>query len=61
MSKDSDNDDIPDVVEYNYGANTKSGYASEPVNTALGNYTYEHTDLKIPGRGISFEFKRGYN
>ena len=59
--KDSDYDDVPDVDEYNYGTQTNSGYASEPVNTALGNYTHEHSDLKFPGRGIPFQFTRAYN
>jgi RHS repeat-associated protein len=31
------------------------------VNLATGNYTYNHVDLRIPGRGLPFEFKRFYN
>ncbi len=44
-----------------YGISTNSGYIAEPVNTALGNYTYQHTDVAISGRGISVQFERGYN
>jgi RHS repeat-associated protein len=40
---------------------SKSGFHGDPVNTALGNYTYERTDLKVPGRGIDFVFSRTYN
>jgi YD repeat-containing protein len=58
---DSDNNGIPDITENHYGTHNNSGHIAEPVNTALGNYTSEHSDLKIPGRGMSFEFKRGYN
>ncbi len=43
-----------------FGPNSNSGYASEPVNTALGNYTYEHTDLKLAGNP-GLEFRRAYN
>jgi RHS repeat-associated protein len=35
--------------------------ASEPVNTANGNYTYSRTDLSIPTRGLPLAFTRTYN
>lgn len=38
-----------------------SGTSSDPVNTATGNYTFQHTDIAIPGRGIPFVFLRTYN
>lgn len=39
----------------------QSGHSSDPVNMATGNYTYTHTDLVVPGRGIPFVFTRSYN
>ncbi|MBK9443999.1 MAG: DUF1566 domain-containing protein [Comamonadaceae bacterium] len=44
-----------------YGASAPSGYAADPVNTATGNYTFNRTDLKLPGKGLGFAFERGYN
>jgi len=38
-----------------------SGSASEPVNTATGNYYSTHTDIAAPGKGLSFVFTRSYN
>ena len=35
--------------------------SKDPVNLATGNYTYNHVDLQIPGRGLPFEFQRYYN
>ncbi len=32
--------------------------SSDPVNTVDGNYTYDHTDLAIPGRGSALVFAR---
>jgi YD repeat-containing protein len=47
--------------ETTYGAKAPSGYSADPVNTATGNYTFNRTDLKLPGKGIGFAFERGYN
>jgi len=33
----------------------------EGINTSLGSYTEEATDVSLPGRGIDIEFKRTYN
>lgn len=41
--------------------NQTQSFSADPVNLATGNYTYEHVDLKIPGIGLPFEFKRFYN
>ncbi len=35
--------------------------SKDPVNLATGNYTYNHVDLRLPGRGLPFEFQRFYN
>ncbi len=43
------------------GANTTQSQSKDPVNLATGNYSYEHVDLRLPGRGLPFEFKRFYN
>jgi RHS repeat-associated protein len=40
---------------------TFTGYMAEPINTATGNFTYEHTDLTVVGPGLSFKFERFYN
>ena len=40
---------------------TTSGCNGDPINTATGNYTYQHTDLTMAGRGMSFAFTRTYN
>jgi len=40
---------------------TTSGCNGDPINTATGNYTYQHTDLTIAGRGMPFAFTRTYN
>ena len=43
------------------GDQSDAGYALDPVNTAIGNFTHEHTDLTFKGRGFDFVFKRFYN
>ena len=44
----------------------QSGYSNsacpnDPINAATGNYTYQRTDLTVPGRGLPFAFTRTYN
>ena len=43
------------------GNNPQQSFSKDPVNLATGNYTYNHSDLFIAGRGLPFEFKRFYN
>ena len=43
------------------GATNKSSHYADPVNLATGNFTFDHTDLRIPAPGMPFEFKRFYN
>ncbi|MEI6569554.1 MAG: DUF6531 domain-containing protein, partial [Verrucomicrobiota bacterium] len=39
----------------------QQAFSPDPVNLATGNYIYDHVDLRLPGRGMPFEFKRFYN
>jgi RHS repeat-associated protein len=34
---------------------------AEPVSVIFGNYTYQHTDLSLPGRGLPVGIERTYN
>ncbi|EIJ36560.1 DUF6531 domain-containing protein [Thiothrix nivea] len=43
------------------GLVSESAIYGDPVNTATGNYVYQHRDLDIPGIGLSFQFDRTYN
>jgi RHS repeat-associated protein len=43
------------------GTSPDQSFSADPVNLATGNYIYEHVDLKLPGKGTPFEFKRFYN
>ena len=38
-----------------------TGSESDPVNTLTGAYYTSVTDLRLPGRGIDFEFRRDYS
>jgi YD repeat-containing protein/parallel beta-helix repeat protein len=38
-----------------------NAYVAEPVNTANGNYSYQHTDLSIATRSLPLLFSRSYN
>lgn len=51
---------IPGGTAYNspYGP---AGFSKDPVQTFTGSYTYERTDLAIPGRGPALHFTRVYN
>ena len=40
--------------------NVNQGFSADPIDTATGNYTYEHTDLTIAGKGMPFTFARHY-
>jgi RHS repeat-associated protein len=37
-----------------------AGTFAEPVNTATGSYLSSHVDFRVKGRGLAFEFARGY-
>lgn len=41
--------------------NGRTTYWADPVNTDLGNYTYQQADFVLPGRGIPIKFTRHYN
>jgi len=44
-----------------YGISLYAAIVSDPVNTALGNFTFDNNDLSFRGRGLNFSFKRFYN
>ena len=43
------------------GIEGEFGVASDPVNTATGNYIYQSRDLELPGIGMPLRFDRAYN
>ena len=45
----------------NFGKVGWGGYAADPVNVTIGNYTYDTKDLSIPTRGLPLEVVRSYN
>lgn len=40
---------------------TKNTFSLDPVNLASGSFTVQHQDLKVAGKGLSFDFTRTYN
>ena len=42
-------------------ANLGLGKGGDPVSLASGDYTYSHTDIAIPGRGVGLNFTRSYH
>ncbi len=50
------------VVEDNvFGFGHNSGEEGFGVNPAIGNYSYQNEDVKIPGIGVPLDFTRSYN
>jgi len=47
--------------EKEFAKDPVGGTASDPVNTATGNFYLHETDLAISGPGVDFEFTRAYN
>ena len=45
----------------NFGKVGWGGYAADPVNVTIGNYTYDTKDLSIATRGLPLEVVRSYN
>jgi RHS repeat-associated protein len=43
------------------GRPRNASFNADPVNTATGNYVFDHTDLSVPGRGLGLAFARFYN
>lgn len=52
----------PPAADYGPSSASKpTGVHGEPVNTATGNYFYQHNDLVMPGLRLPFAFSRTYN
>lgn len=45
----------------NNGVTPTSSLGADPVVLASGNYIQSHVDIKLPGKGVPFEFRRFYN
>src|SRR5205085_9462404 len=49
------------VQAANNGSTPGQPVGADPVVLSAGNYVQERVDLKMPGKGFPFEFKRFYN
>ena len=49
------------VQAANNGSAPGQPVGADPVVLSAGNYVQEHVDLRLPGKGFPFEFKRFYN
>ncbi|MCI0559673.1 MAG: DUF6531 domain-containing protein [Nitrososphaera sp.] len=59
---ETDQETLPIYVScQSLGTATESSFSPDPVNLATGNYIYQHSDLRLPGKGFPFEFSRFYN
>ena len=59
-----DNNRFTPIIGYagqELGQHNRSPNSGDPVNTAIGNFTYDKTDLVLPGRGLNVNFTRYYN
>src|SRR5205085_2854159 len=45
----------------NNGVPPGTALGADPVVLSAGNYIQSHIDLKLPGKGLPFEFRRFYN
>jgi RHS repeat-associated protein len=53
---------LPVIVQAsNNGTGPGQTIGADPVVLSSGNYIAEHVDLRLPGKGFPFEFKRFYN
>jgi RHS repeat-associated protein len=54
----------PPPLQQGFGGPSSNPYSpisQEPVNLATGNYTYQHTDIAIAGKGLPLTVARSYN
>lgn len=49
------------VQASNNGGTSRQTLGADPVVLSSGNYIQQHTDLRLPGKGLPFEFSRFYN
>jgi RHS repeat-associated protein len=51
----------PPNVQGGVTANPWVAFSAEPVNLGTGEYSYQHTDVSIPGAGYPLQFARSYS